>query len=549
MASGAVYHPLVGILACTLVSLLFAGSPLPQRTLQTTIQDDAVLLHGSDSSVKSAISQIAHLGFNYVRLTASWSAIAPQSASPQMPGPPFDPTDSLTYPNGAFQNLDRAVLDAHEAGLKVMIDVAFWAPRWAVPIGSPGGQNRYEPNPTQFGDFAKAVANRYDGGYTDPADPQVHLPAVQLYTVWNEPNQSEFLEPQWQQTSTGWVAESPQIYRGMYDDAYAQIKSVDPADKVLIGATAADGSTVPGHGNVPPIEFVKGLACVDEYLRPLSIPQCDGYQPLRADGFADHPYSLDTTPGTSSTDPDDVPLADTSRLETLLNELYLTGRITTDLPLYDTEYGYDSDPPDQSAPYSPAQQAQFVGWSTYLAWRDPGTAMFGQFLLRDPAPGSGQSGTSPYETGLYYADGQPKPAAQAFRVTLWAQRLLGPGSPLVLLFGKVPAGSGGRQIVQVESLSPSGTTWDPVQTLLPSCASEAEFLTNKAGYFLTTAPLLGSTATYRLGWRDPQGQWEYGVPIPVDASKPALDLAPNLQPASIAGSGPQIQPVSRSPRP
>ena len=533
----------MGLLACTLVSLLLAGSPLPPRTLQTTIQDDAVLLHGSDSSVKSAVAQIAHLGFSYVRLTASWSAIAPQSSSPDMPAPPFDPTNPLTYPASGFQDLDRAVVDAHEAGLKVMIDIAFWAPRWAVPIGSPGGENRYEPNPTLFGDFAEAVASRYDGGYADPADPAIHLPAVQLYTIWNEPNQSEFLEPQWQRTPTDWIAESPQIYRGMYDDAYAQIKHVAAADKVLVGATAANGSTTPGRGDVPPIEFVKGLACVGENLQPLSIPQCAGYQPLRADGYADHPYSLDTTPGASSPDLEDVPLANTSRLETLLNQLYLDGRITSDLPLYDTEYGYDTNPPDSGAPFTPAQQAQFVGWSTYLAWRDPDTVMFSQFLLRDPPPGASAPGTSPYDTGLYYSDGQPKPAAQAFRVTLWAQRALGPGSPLVLLFGKVPAGTSGPQIVQVQSLSPSGTTWEPVQTLLPSCASQAEFLTNKAGYFLTTAPLLAATATYRLGWRDPAGVWEYGVPIPVDASQP-LDLASQLQPASVGGLPPELEPIS-----
>jgi len=524
------------------VSLLLAGSPLPQRTLETTIQDDAVLLHGSDSSVKSAMDQIADLGFNYVRLTASWSAIAPQSSSPHMPGPPFDPSNSLTYPYGGFHDLDRAVVDAHEDGLKVMIDIGFWAPRWAVPVGSEDGRNRYEPNPTLFGDFAEAVANRYDGGYAYSGDPSINLPAVRLFTVWNEPNQSEFLQPQWQRTATGWIAESPNIYRGMYTDAYAQIKQVDPADAVLIGATAADGSQTPGQGDVPPIEFVKGLTCVNDSLQPLSIPQCAGYQPLQADGYANHPYSLDTTPGTSATDPDDVPLADTSRLETLLNELYHAGRLTSDPPLYDTEYGYKTNPPDPYSPFTPDQQAEFVGWSTYLAWRDPDTAMFGQFLLRDSTPGPGRPGTrqywGPYQTGLYYSDGQPKPAAQAFKVTLWVQRALGPGSPLVLIFGKVPATAGGRQIVEIQSLSPSGTAWDPVQTLLPSCGDQSEFLTNSDGYFLTTAPLLGG-ATYRLGWLDRTGQWEYGVPIPVDASQPLLSLGAQAQPIA-----PGIQPVS-----
>jgi hypothetical protein len=519
---------------CSLVSLLLAGSPLPQRTLQTTIQDDSVILHGTDASVKSAMGQIASLGFTYVRITAGWSATSPSSTSPTIPGPPFDPTNPATYPAGGFQRLDRAVRDANAAGLKVMLDIAFWAPRWAVPLGAPDGENRFEPNPTLFGDFAKAVADRYSGTFPDPANPAASLPSVALYTIWNEPNESEFLEPQWLHTSAGWVPESAQIYRGMYNDAYAQIKSVNPADKVLIGATSATGSPTPGQGDVPPITFVQGLACVDSNLQPLNIPDCNGYQPLRADGYADHPYSMTTTPGASASDPNDVPLADTSRLESLLRQLNFDGRITTDLPLYDTEYGYNTNPPDPYGTVTPEQQAEYVGWSTYLAWKDPNTVMFAQFLLRDSTPGPGQPGTrqywGPYQTGLYYLDGQPKPAAQAFRITLWAQRLLGPGSPLVTLFGKVPPGSG-PQIVQVQSLT--GTTWTPVQTLLPSCGLENEFLTNRAGYFETTAPLLASTATYRLGWLDPNGNWEYGVPIPVDASLPQLTTSPQLQPGSL----------------
>jgi hypothetical protein len=98
-----------------------------------------------------------------------------------------------------------------------------------------------------------------------------------------------------------------------------------------------------------------------------------------------------------------------------------------------------------------------------------------------------------------------------------------------MLFGKVPPVSG-PQVVQVQSLS--GTTWTPVLTLLPSCGLENEFLTNSDGYFITSAPLLASTATYRLGWLDPNGNWEYGIPIPVDASQPVLNTTPLLQPTT-----------------
>ena len=62
-----------------------------------------------------------------------------------------------------------------------------------------------------------------------------------------------------------------------------------------------------------------------------------------------------------------------------------------------------------------------------------------------------------------------------------------------------------------------GTTTPPAGTCIPPTAG------------------IASTPTYRLGWLDPNGNWEDGVPIPVDASQPVLDTSPQLQPTSIEG--------------
>jgi len=59
------------------------------------------------------------------------------------------------------------------------------------------------------------------------------------------------------------------------------------------------------------------------------------------------------------------------------------GRISPNLPLYLNEYGYETNPPDPTAPFSPDQQAQWMGESTYLAYKDPRVRMFAQFGLRD----------------------------------------------------------------------------------------------------------------------------------------------------------------------
>jgi hypothetical protein len=310
---------------------------------------------------------------------------------------------------------------------------------------------------------------------------------------------------------------------------------VDASDRVLIGGTAANGSTTPGQGNVGPIQFLKSLACVDSHLLPLPIPECSGYTPLKADGYAHHPYSMQTTPAALAVGPASVPLSEASRLETLLHVLALTGRFSRDLPLYETEYGYETNPPDPFAPFTPMDQARFIGWSDYLAWRDPGTRMFAQFLLRDSPQKAGRAGSrkgwSGYQTGLYYADGRPKPAAQAFRLPFWAQRIaLDPHT--VMLFGQVRAPHSGAQWVQVEQLGADGRSWGPVTTVKPTCASQREFLTDSAGYFQTAAPA-DRGATMRLAWHKADGSWEYGVPISPGAAPPLLGVGHEQQPGSV----------------
>jgi hypothetical protein len=517
----------MGVLLCGLVALLLGSAPNHARTLPITVQDDAVLLHGSDASVNSAMTQIASLGASYIRLTASWSTLAPSPTSKTVPKGPFDPSNLSTYAAGPLSELDRAVRDASAAGMKVMIDVGFFAPRWAVPVASRDGNDRYEPNPSLFADFAHAVAQRYDGA---------HLPAVKLYTVWNEPNNATFLMPQWRRAPSGWVAESPSIYRGMFTAAYAAIKAISAGDDVLIGATAPSGSTTPGTGGVTPMDFVRGLACETKALAPMNTPDCRNYAPLQADGYAHHPYSLNQPPGIGSTIAGDLPLADTSRLETLLATLALEGRIGSDWPIYDTEYGYQTDPPDPFVPFSPEQQAEYIGWSTFLAWSDPDTKMFAQFLLRDSAPDPGVPFTrafwGSYQTGLYYENGTAKPAAEAFRMPFWVQRVAQGGAPVVLIFGQTRAAPAGRQLVAVQELSGDGKHWLPVHTVGISCDSQGDFLTNPNGFFEALAPYTGSP-TFRLAWRHPNGVWEYGVPISVDDSSPLLAGAVQPQPGSV----------------
>jgi hypothetical protein len=516
----------LGALACSLIALLLGSSSGlgGGKNMETVVQDDAQLLHRSPAQVQQSMRRIADLGATHVRLTASWSGLVPSPRDKRIPPAPFDATDSRTYPPDGFRDLDTAVKAATADGLKVMIDLAFWAPRWAVgrPASNPV-RERYFPDPAAFADFASAVARRYSGAVADPANPAQKLPAVRMYTTWNEPNHPSFLMPQWAHTPDGgWRPESPHVYRALHNAAYAAIKDVSPADMVLVGGTASTGTAVPGKGGVPPLEFVRTLACVDDQLRPLQVPECRHFTPIHADGFADHPYARYWTPGWSDPNADDVPIADVGRLADLLHKLALRGRIASVLPIYDTDFGYESKEDDPYQPFDRLQQAQFLSRSSYLAWKQPDTQMFAQFLLRDvdPRESGRRKGTRAYyrdfQTGLYDAQGDPKPALEAFKLPFWAQTV-GQGSQhAVLLWGQVRPGKGQRT-VRVERQDPASGAWAPVRTIGTTCDQQDQaFMTDGTGTFLRTAAFTGP-ATYRMSWRHDDGSWEPGVPISIAA--------------------------------
>ena len=97
----------------------------------------------------------------------------------------------------------------------------------------------------------------------------------------------------------------------MHEAGYEAIKKVNDRNRVLLGGTSYFGSAKPGpRRNVAPLRFLRELACVDRRFRRLRRPECRGFRPLRADGYAHHPYSPLYGPSTPDPNPDNVRLAD-----------------------------------------------------------------------------------------------------------------------------------------------------------------------------------------------------------------------------------------------
>ncbi|MGH2837473.1 MAG: hypothetical protein ACRDJY_03890 [Thermoleophilaceae bacterium] len=522
-------------LTCSLAMLVLGtlGGGPDARPLPVTVQDDALMLHRSGAEVQATARRMANLGVERVRLTASWSTLAPSPNSKQMPD--FDAGSSDAYPREAFTRLDRAVKAVTNNDMTPQIDIAFFAPLWGVRRKvriTHANRHRWEIRTDRYARFAEAVAKRYNGTHRDPARPSQRLPAVHIWATWNEPNHSAFLLPQWRRYEGKWVPRSPHLYRELHERGYTAIKGVDPTNQVLIGNTAALGGLARGpRRTIAPLRFIRELACVDRRGRPLEDrPECADFKPLQADGLAHHPYSLYDSPDVPSDHPDQVTMGDLDRLSELLDRLYRLGRTTARFPILITEYGYETNPPDQLRGVSLRRQARYHGFATYLAWRKQDVTSFAQFLMNDIAPPA-NAGNDPFEnsrnwqSGLYFHDGRAKEmAVQAFRVPFWAEARSLAGSDAVVLFGQVRP-SEGRKRMEVEMKAPDGS-WIPIETYETRSAGDftcgqdtTTFLTDTEGFYMRVAPYSGR-ATYRARWIKSDGTSEYGVTIPVGEPEP-----------------------------
>ncbi len=509
----------------------------------TIVQDDAEFLFRSDERVAQSMRQLKELGVDRVRLNAGWSAIAPNPGALERPD--LDLADPGAYPRANWRRLDRAVRAAEDAGLQVMIDIAFWAPRWAT-TGNPTGppeHERYNVDPVAFTEFATAVVRRYSGSFVPEADAVMPgdseslehqlmesplglllgdsgaspppppaadlgpLPKVSWWTVWNEPNHGGFLQPQHTRLADGSLQpNTPHVYRRMVEMSYPIIKRLQPDSLVLVGGLASFGSKKPTnitHG-IPPLRFVRELACVDQKLRPLTDARCANYRPLQGDGFAHHPYSLLNRPDFQDPfHPDSARIGALNRLSNLLNRLIRMRRIDPKLAnLYLTEFGYETNPPDPDKPYGLAQQARFINWAEYLAYKNPQVRSWPQFMLRDLGVVSAEKaarGARPFgewQSGLLFEDGRPKPSATSFRLALFvdcvrpkrrsARRRL-------VIWGHVRPGTSASRVVLEQSRA-GAQNWKKARTARtaglrkPARLSRRAFATSASGIFVRHAP-------------------------------------------------------------
>ncbi len=414
-------------LLALLPAALFAVQPAQAAgPLQTAIYVQSGDIPSDDAGAATFFKRIKQSGATAVRLTITWRDVAPVTRPTEFhPKDPADTAYNWTYP-------DRAITMALANGLTPLVDV-LEAPAWA------GGK---KVNASALGEFATAITSRYSGTFED-------LPRVKYWMVWNEPNLSVYLAPQ----VAGKKLVGAARYRGMVN-AFASAAHAVRRDNMVVAGLVAPFTFNKDPG---PLKFMKAvLSARTEF-----------------DIWAVHPYTSGG-PRHHAVKSTDVSLGDLPRARSALNTAVRARHVvsTHRVQLWITEFSWDSKPPDsKGVPLT--LEAQWVSEALFRAWQ-AGVSMFTWFLLTDDlAP-------SPYQSGLYFHNGKPKPALTAFRFPFVALR----HARSVYVWGRTPEGQPATAVIERKS----SKGWKRV----------AAVKSNGAGIFTRTLPLsLPSSAFMR----------------------------------------------------
>ena len=138
-------------------------------------------------------------------------------------------------------------------------------------------------------------------------------------------------------------------------------------------------------------------------------------------------------------------------------------------PVWLTEYGYQTNPPDQFLGVSPRQQATLLSLAAMRAWRLARVTMLIQYLYQD------EPQLSRFQTGLTYVDGRPKPSLNGFRLPFAEMKRSGFET---VVWGQLRDGKPGRKQYEIQVLRKN--RWTPVAGVR---------LTNDNGAFVRTIRL------------------------------------------------------------
>ncbi len=348
----------LAVALCALAALA-APAALAAERMWVGFHDDPSFRWAGDRT--SLVQSSANNGASIMRLLVQWNLVAPER--PTIASDPFDP-------GYRFDDLDEALREAQRADMEVMLTIS-GTPRWA----SGAGANRMPRRVSDLTSFARAISSRYSGRFDG-------YPFVRFWSVWNEPNLTRFLAPQFNARGKSLA---PANYAKLYAAAYTGIKAGNPRALVAIGETSPRGSDKPGglRPDHSPGRFAELVAKANPRLK--------------FDAWSHHPYPFNPRAKPSQVVRwPNITLSSLPRFETELKRWFKKKTV----PIWITEYAHQTNPPD-SFGVSFATQAAYIRQAIAMTRKLPYVGMFIWFVYKDD-PGQ------QWDSGLYSRGGSAK---------------------------------------------------------------------------------------------------------------------------------------------
>lgn len=381
--------PLVVVAVALSVVLGLAGPARANVSQLTILQDDGALL-GSAARQQRSLDQVSALGADTIHSLVSWRSLSPSPAARRRPS--VDLSDPASY--SGWDHYDGLVRGAQARGLNLILSPASPIPRWASHCAGDSARllRTCRPDPALFAQFVAALGRRYSGSYAPPGATGSPLPRVARWSIWNEPNQPGWLSPQFTGHGAHPVPTSPVLYRSLVLAGIGALHSTGHgSDQILLGETAPLGRRLGGPvgRSMDPGTFYRVLLCVDPRGRTLGgragrALGCTHPRRLAVTGVAHHPYTRGgSQPPTARSSSQEITISSIGRLQRILDQAAGRGRLPRSLPIYYTEFGFQTNPPDRLFGLPLTRQATYLDESAWIAYNNPRIASVAQYELFD----------------------------------------------------------------------------------------------------------------------------------------------------------------------
>ncbi|MDX6411934.1 MAG: polysaccharide biosynthesis protein PslG [Gaiellaceae bacterium] len=322
---------------------------------------------------KAKLGLLRLAGLDSVRVSSTW---APGQSAPAA---------------AELVPLDNVVAGAGLDAMRVYISVANYGSK-TTPLSNEDQQ--------AFADYTASIAKRY--------------PTLAGIIVGNEPNLNRFWLPQF--NADGSDAAAP-AYETLLAKTYDAVKAVRPSLHVIGGAVSPRGGDDPTSTRLThsPTTFIRDLG--------LAYRATGRTTPIM-DAFGFHPYGDNSSQPPTFTHPNTttIGLADYGKLVTLLGTAFDgTAQAGSTLPILYDEYGvettipadkaklYTGTEPSTTKPVDAATQGKYYAEALALAFCQPNVEGLLLFHAFD------ETSLAAWQSGIYYADGTPKPSLPVVR--------------------------------------------------------------------------------------------------------------------------------------